>query len=98
MVPVDGWRPRACSAEPAAIFPLESADSELLLQTRGRRGVLEHQPLVRIDVAVRLLRHQSALMEAGEDQLQLAWISVDVTDGEHAGNVCFERRGVDGNE
>ena len=38
--------------------------AELLLQA-GRRGrVLEHEPLVRIDVVVSLLRHQGGLVEA----------------------------------
>src|SRR5271168_3917437 len=38
--------------------------TELLLQARRRRGVLEHQSLLRIDVVIRLLRHQRPLMEA----------------------------------
>ena len=35
--------------------PFASIDAELLLQARRRRRVLEHQPLVRIDITVRLL-------------------------------------------
>jgi hypothetical protein len=37
------------------------------------------------------LRHQRALVEAAQDQLDLAGIGVDVADGEDAGNVCLER-------
>src|SRR5207237_5485793 len=86
---------RGVPAGSAAIFPLQSVDPELLLQARRRGRVLEHQPLVRIDVAVRLLRHQRALVEAGENNLELARIGVDVADGEDAGDVGLERRGVD---
>ena len=39
-----------------------SVDAELLLQARRRRSVLEHQTLIGIDVAMRLLRHQRAFM------------------------------------
>ena len=40
--------------------------------------------LVGIDVAVDLLRGERALVEAGENELQLAWIGVDVADREDA--------------
>jgi hypothetical protein len=46
------------------IFRLESVDSKLLLQARRRSRVLKQQPLVRIDVTMRLLRHQRAFVEA----------------------------------
>src|SRR3979490_3595526 len=69
----------------SCIFGLESIDPELLLQARRRGRVLEHQPLVRIDVAVGLLRHQGALVESAQDQLQLAGIGVDVADGKDTG-------------
>ena len=48
-----------------------------------------------IDVAVRLLRHQRRLVEARQDELELARIPVDVADGEDAGHAGLERRGVD---
>src|SRR5207342_3225657 len=78
------------AAASSVIFWLESVDAELLLQARRGGRVLEHQPLVRIDVAVRLLRHQRALVESGQDQLQLAGIGVDVADRENAGHIGFE--------
>src|ERR1700749_623426 len=77
-LPVRPWR------GPRVIIPLESVDAELLLQARRRGRVLEHQPLVLIDVAMRLLRHQRALVETAQDQLQLAGIGVDVADRENA--------------
>ena len=40
------------------------------------------------------LRHQGRLMEAGQYQLQLAGIGVDVADGEDARGLAFEARGV----
>src|SRR5262249_38719395 len=49
-----------------------SRDAELLLQAGGGGGVLENQPLARIDVVVRLLRHQRAFVEARQDELELA--------------------------
>src|ERR1700692_1899194 len=55
-----------------------SIHAKLFLQARGGRRVLEHQALVRIDVTVRLLGHQRSLMEAAQDELQLAGISIDV--------------------
>src|SRR5258705_8351432 len=102
--PFRGWFQWASSGTPgcgeraaasSVIFWLESINPEFLLQARGRGRVLEHQPLVRIDVAVCLLRHQRALVESGEDQLQLAGIGVDVTDRENAGYVGLERGGLD---
>src|ERR1700761_5125604 len=83
-LPVRPWR------GPRVIIPLESVDAELLLQARRRGRVLEHQPLVRIDIAMRLLRHQRALVEAAQDQLELAGIGVDVANGEDAGHAGFE--------
>ena len=85
---------RAPVSRPVALQadPIGSRHAELLLQAGRRRRVLEHQPLVRIDVAVRLLRHQRALVEAGQDQLELARIGVDVADGEDAGHAGLERR------
>ena len=48
------------------------------------------EPLVRIDVAVDPLRRQRAFVEAGQDQLQLAGVGVDVADGENARHVGLE--------
>ena len=77
------------------LTPQSSRHAELLLQA-GRGGrVLKHEALVRIDVAVRLLRHQRDFVEAGQDQLELARIGVDVADREDAGNVGLERLGAD---
>src|SRR5437879_9509951 len=76
------------------IFRLESTDPELLLQARRRCRVLEHQPLVRIDVAVGLLRHQRTFVEAAQDQLQLAGIGVDIADGENSRDAGLERRSL----
>src|SRR6202167_5430085 len=70
-----------------------SIDPEFLLQARRRRRVLEHQPLVRIDIAVRLLGHQRPLMEAAQDELELAGIGVDVADRKDAWHVGLESRG-----
>src|SRR4051794_10530107 len=67
--------------------PPSSVDTKLLLQAGGRRRVLEHQPLIGIDVAVGFLRHQRAFVETAQDQLDLAGISVDVADREDAGHV-----------
>src|SRR6516165_12240878 len=67
---------------------------ELLLQARRRCRVLEHQPLVWEDVVVGLLRHQRPLVEAAQDELELAGIGVDVTDGEDARNARLEGGGV----
>src|ERR1700733_4378250 len=72
--------------------------AELLLQVRRRRGVLEHQALVRINVVVRPLCHQRAFVEAGQYELELARIPIDVADRENAGHAGFERRGFDWNE
>src|SRR5262245_46508853 len=69
--------------------------AELLLQARRGGGVLEHEPLAGEAVMVRLLRHQRGLVEAGEDELELARVPVDVADREDAGHVGLERRGVD---
>src|SRR5690242_7071686 len=72
------------------IFRLESVDSKLLLQARRRSRVLKHQPLVRINVAVRLLRHQRAFVEAAQDQLELAGIGVDIADRENSRHTGLE--------
>jgi len=45
----------------------------------------------------RLLRHQRALVESGQDQLDLARIPVDVADGENARDAGFKSFGVDRN-
>src|ERR1700760_204494 len=76
-------------------FRGNSVDAELLLQARRRGRVLEYEPLVRIDITVRFLRHQRAFVEAAQDQLELARIGVDVADGEDAGDVGLERLGLD---
>src|SRR5689334_24507064 len=47
---------------------------------------------------MRLLRHQGALVEAREDELELARVPVDVADREDAGDIRFERAGVDRDE
>src|SRR5688572_30276663 len=70
-------------------------DAELLLQAGRRRRVLEGQLLVRKDVTVRLLRHQRRLVKAGQDQLQLARIGVDVADREDTRLAGLERAGID---
>src|SRR5690349_10092286 len=75
--------------------PVPSVDTELLLQTGGRGRVLEHEPLLRIDVTMGFLRHQRALVEAAQDQLDLAGIGIDVADGEDAGYVGLERGRLD---
>src|SRR4029077_20683611 len=85
-----------CCSAPSSVDGL--ADSELLLQAGRRRRVLGHEPLVRINVAVRLLRHQRDLVEAGEDQLELARIGVDVADREDARDVGLELLSIDRNE
>src|SRR5215213_3624993 len=92
----ESFRNRAASQEATGpdSKPL-SRDAELLLQARGRGRVLEQELLLGIHVAMHLLRRQRALVEAGEDQLQLARIGVDVADGEDAGNVGLELLRVD---
>ena len=57
--------------------------------------MLEGEPLVGMHVAMHLLRRERALVEAGEDQLQLARIGVDVADGEDAGGRGLEFLGID---
>ena len=101
--------PMAGAAEDAAAQPLRgcalplarlsaSLHAELLLQVRRRGGVLEDQLLIRIDVFVDLLRHERALVEARQDQLQLARIGIDVADGEDALLARLELLRVDGNQ
>src|SRR5437879_2966031 len=88
----------SCKRKPwcgSVIFRLESTDPELLLQARRRRRILEHQPLVRVDVAVRLLRHQRTFVEAAQDQLQLAGIGVDIADGENSSDAGLECGSLD---
>src|SRR6202021_4116312 len=101
-VPVPHWRYQGSFRGAAATNLTQedrpaagSIDPELLLQTRRRRRVLEHQPLVRIDIAVRLLGHQRTLMEAAQDELELAGIGVDVADRKNSGHAALERRGLD---
>src|SRR3954447_14152132 len=77
------------------LSPLLRHDAELLLQARRRGGVLEGELLLREDVAVHLLGRERALVEAREDELQLARIMVDVADREDAGHVRLEFLGVD---
>src|SRR5262245_55363619 len=77
---------------------LRPRDPELLLQARRGGRVLEHKPLAREAVLVRLLRHQGALVKARENELELARVPVDVADRENAGHVGLERAGVDRNE
>ena len=67
-----------------------SAHPELPLQAGRRRGVLEGQLLVRINVTMGALGGERGLVEAAKDQLQLAGIGVDVADGEDAGDVRLE--------
>src|SRR3974390_3735191 len=43
-----------------------------------------------MDVAMRLLRHQRRLVEAGKNKLELAGIPIDVADRENAGDTGFE--------
>src|ERR1700680_3892526 len=76
-------------------FPIGSVDPELLLQARGRRRVLEHQPLVRINITVRLLGHQRTFVEAAQDELQLARIGVDIADRKNPGHAGFKGRGLE---
>ena len=47
---------------------------------------------------MRLLRHQRRFMETAEDELELAWIPVDVSNGEDSRLRCFEFLGVYGDE
>src|SRR4029077_436269 len=75
-----------------------SRHAQFLLQAGGRGRVLEHQLLLRIDVPVCLLRHQRGLVEAGEDQLELARVGVDVADREETGSACLERAGIGGDQ
>src|SRR6201989_267401 len=75
-------------------MPRTSGYPELLLQVGRRRRVLERQLIVRINVAVRLLRHQRDLVEAGQDELELARIGVDVANGEDAGLAGLEGLGA----
>ena len=44
---------------------------------------------------MRLLRHQRRLVEAREDELELAGIGVDVADGENAGHAGLEFLRID---
>ncbi len=51
-----------------------------------------------IHVAVHLLGRERRLVEAGENELQLDGIGVDVTDGKDAGRRRLELLGIDGDE
>src|SRR3954453_9078210 len=70
-------------------------DAELLLQARRGGRVLEGELLLREDVAVHLLGRERAFVEAGEDELELARVVVDVADREDAGGRGLELLGVD---
>src|SRR5665213_3715381 len=48
-----------------------------------------------MDVMMRLLRHQGDLVETGQNELELAWIGIDVADRENAGDVGLKRADVD---
>src|SRR3954470_6874954 len=85
-------QPVAANASMAHAFQRYSVDAELLLQAGRGRRVLENEPLVGIDVTVRFLSHQRRLMEAAQDQLQLARISIDVADCENPRHAGLERR------
>src|SRR5262245_40709091 len=90
---------RRCPRAPAKRWcASNSRHAQLLLQARRRGSVLKHQLLLRIDVAVRFLRHQRALVESREDQLELAGIRIDVADREQARDVGLEGACVHGNE
>ena len=51
---------------------------------------MEHDLAIWIDVALHFLCGECAFVETRQDQLQLAWIGVDVTDRENARNIRFE--------
>ena len=72
--------------------------AELLLQARRGRRVLEHQLLVRIHVLWACCAISAHLVKAGQDELQLARIGVDVADGEDAVLARLELLGITGNE
>src|SRR6202011_4989718 len=56
---------------------------------------MKDEPLVRIDVVERFLRHQRAFVETRQYQLELAGIPIDIADGEDPGHARFECRRVD---
>src|SRR3546814_8457873 len=84
-------RPRGRSRAPSCHF-------QPLLQFARRGGVLEPQLLVRMHVVEGLVRHQRRLVEAGEDELQLAGVADDVADGEDLRRRGLELLGVHGDE
>src|ERR1700730_17994810 len=75
-----------------------SIHAELFLQ--GRRGgrVLERQPLTWVDIMVDFLRRQRALVEAAQNEFQLARIIIDVAYRENAGDIGLEGSSIDRNE
>src|SRR4028118_177252 len=76
------WAPPSRSG--TWIVGIGSGHTQLLLEVGARGRVAEDQPLLGAAVAERLLAHQGRLVEAGEDQLQLAGVGADVADGEDA--------------
>src|SRR5471030_489521 len=79
---------------PPSATAAHSRDTQFLLQVRRRGRVLEAQLFVRAADMEGRLGHQRRFVEAGQYQLQLAGIAVDVADGENAGGLAFEAGGV----
>src|SRR5216683_2899307 len=78
---------------PARVARSPSAHAELLLQAGRGGGVLEHQLLAREHVMIGLLRHQGRLVEAAQDELDLARVPIDVAHREDAGLAALEACG-----
>src|SRR5437868_12835044 len=70
--------PRALHPGYGYTAPRTSAHAEFFLQAGRGGGVLEHELLVGEDVMIGLLRHQRHLVEAAQDELDLARVPIDV--------------------
>src|SRR5580693_522650 len=75
-----------------------SIHAELFLQARRGCRVLERQPLTWKNIVVDFLRRQRALVEAAQNEFQLARIVIDIADRENAGDIGLEGSRIDRNE
>src|SRR6185312_1648863 len=64
--------------------------AEPLVHDRARRGVLQELLLLRIEMVLDRERRERSFMEAGENQLFLSGVGIDVADGEDAGDARLE--------
>src|SRR5882672_11294337 len=69
-------------------------NAEPLMHDRARRRVLQKLFLLRKQVVLDGERRQRGLVEAGQDQLLLARVGIDIANGEHARQAGLEFLGI----